>query len=62
MKWTWKAYDHFILQHISYLLCDEFIDSELKNESLSIRLVYDDLKSVRKSFKLDSSLGGEKLK
>jgi len=54
MKWTWETYDHFIIQHLAAMLCDEFLDSgELK--TLQIDTCFSKLKLVRKQFKLASA-------
>jgi len=53
--WTWERYDLFCLSHISILLCDEFLDGQLKINPNLIRTAYEDLKSVRKLIKLRSN-------
>jgi len=50
--WTWEKYDLFILQAISILISDEFIDGEVGEDVLDDSLFYAELKSARKTFKL----------
>lgn len=51
--WTWEKYDLFVLQAISILITDEFIDGELTQYSLDeVKTFYEDLKGARKQFKL----------
>jgi hypothetical protein len=50
--WTWEKYDCFVLQAISILISDEFIDGEVGDEVLQIPTFYAELKSARKAFKL----------
>jgi hypothetical protein len=61
--WTWEKYDLFVLQAISILLTDEFIDGEVTDYSLDEQVThYEELKRARKKFKqvihLDEPLDG----
>nr|UUW20994.1 MAG: RNA-dependent RNA polymerase [Guiyang narna-like virus 3] len=61
--WTWEKYDLFVLQAISILLTDEFIDGEVTDFSMDEQVThYEELKRARKVFKkvihLDEPLEG----
>jgi len=49
--WNWERYDQFILQNLSCLISDEFIDGEINNVGLHMDTFYSQLKRCRKSFK-----------
>jgi hypothetical protein len=50
--WNWEKFDLFVIQAISILLTDEFIDGELTDFSMeNIVTHYEDLKRARKAFK-----------
>jgi hypothetical protein len=50
--WNWDKYDMFIVQGISYLIGDEFLDGDITEYAMSQKTAYSDLKSARKAFKL----------
>jgi len=61
--WTWEKFDLFVLQAISILLTDEFIDGEVTDFSLDEQVThYEELKRSRKWFKkvihLDEPVSG----
>jgi len=55
--WNWSKFDLFILQGISHLIGDEFLDGELTQFGLTIVTSYSSLKKIRKSFKKASLRG-----
>jgi len=55
--WTWKKYDHFILQGISLLIGDEFLDGGLTEIGIKLTTSYTQLKRCRKTFKLHAHRG-----
>jgi hypothetical protein len=61
--WSWDKYDLFVLQALSILLTDEFIDGEVTDFSMDEQVThYEELKRSRKWFKkvihLDDPLDG----
>jgi hypothetical protein len=53
--WNWEKYDLFILQGISLLIGDEFLDGELTAEAMKLTTVFSTLKKLRKSFKMHAN-------
>jgi len=51
--WDWEKFDLFVLQALSILITDEFIDGEITEAALNdVKTFYEELKSARKGFKL----------
>nr|WPR16634.1 MAG: RNA-dependent RNA polymerase [Dracophyllum associated narna-like virus 2] len=50
-EWTWHKYDMFILENLSHLISDEFLDGEVQDEILDHVTFYAQLKTWRKTFK-----------
>jgi len=49
--WSWSKYDLFVLQGISILITDEFLDGTIPKRVIDQKTAYSDLKSARKAFK-----------
>jgi len=50
--WTWKKFDLFNLEHLSFLITDEFFDGECTESILDVKTFYKSLKDSRKLFKM----------
>jgi len=55
--WTWHKYDMFVLTNLSYLLGDEFLDTQLTKFGAAIQTRYSQLKKLRKTFKENALKG-----
>jgi hypothetical protein len=60
-SWTWEKFDTFVIQGISILIGDEFLDGSLTPEGATIQTHYAILKRERKAFK-EASLRKDLLK
>nr|DBA06992.1 TPA_asm: RNA-dependent RNA polymerase [Narnavirus sp.] len=50
--WTWDKYDAFVLQALSYLLTDEFLDGSVNADAMDQVTFYEEVKGARKQAKL----------
>jgi len=49
--WNWEKFDLFVLKNLNVLLDDEFLDGDLRKETLGLTTRYSELKKLRNSFK-----------
>jgi hypothetical protein len=56
-SWSWERYDLFVIQMISILLTDEFLDGELSRKGVEVYTFYEALKKARKTFKMQAHKG-----
>jgi hypothetical protein len=55
--WDWEKFDLFMLQGISLLIGDEFLDGEVTATGLGLTTSYSSLKKTRKLFKMHAHRG-----